>query len=97
MQVPLAVHSESLKTVFGYKPRSVPSSLPGRLLLNLLKHLNMHVVQLPLPTCMPVWLKCEMDGNYIIFRGSPSLDHKGESTVIRIIDTNDFVLREFEL
>jgi len=67
---------------------------PGRFGIhfhNFMKRLNMHVAQLPLPTCMPVWLKCDNDQNYIILSGSPSMENKGEVTYIRILDVHDFI------
>ena len=50
-----------------------------------------------MPTQLPVWLKGEIDTNYIILNGIPHIDNKDEITFIRIFDSQDFVLREFEI
>ena len=46
---------------------------------------------------MPVWLKCEIDSNQIILEGTPRIENKDEETVIRVTDTADYIIREFNI
>mmetsp|Transcript_28821 Transcript_28821/g.43525 ORF Transcript_28821/g.43525 Transcript_28821/m.43525 type:complete len:325 (-) Transcript_28821:389-1363(-) len=66
MHLPLITFSENVKQVFGFKIKTEPPGFMGALQYSVEKKLKMHLTPLPMPTCMPVWLKCEMDSNYII-------------------------------
>jgi len=97
MQTGLITYSDQIKVVRGYKTKSFPDNFMGKVMGTLLKRLNLHIVAYPLPTSMPVWLNCEVDANYIIFMGNPREENKGEVTFIRVFDSNDYIMREFEI
>lgn len=43
---------------------------------------------------LPKWLHVELQDNALYFSGKPNEADKGE-TLIQIIDTSDFILKEF--
>jgi len=97
MQTGIYAYSDQVKAVKGFKVKSLPPSLLGSLINPILSSFNLHLIPLPMPSYLPVWLKGEIDTNYIILSGVPHSDNKDEVTIIRILDSEDFVIREFEI
>mmetsp|Transcript_39898 Transcript_39898/g.61067 ORF Transcript_39898/g.61067 Transcript_39898/m.61067 type:complete len:110 (+) Transcript_39898:2739-3068(+) len=42
-------------------------------------------------------MSCEMDPNFIIIQGTPPFESKDETTLIRIYDDKNYVVRQFEV
>mmetsp|Transcript_25794 Transcript_25794/g.39646 ORF Transcript_25794/g.39646 Transcript_25794/m.39646 type:complete len:206 (-) Transcript_25794:280-897(-) len=97
MHIPIRINSEHIKQTYGFKPKAITSGFLSSAAFTVQKKLDMHIAQLPLPSCMPVWLKCQMDTNYIMLEGTPGLEHKGETTYIRVFNIHDFIEREFKI
>ena len=97
MQTSLIVYSDKIKEVKGFKLKNFRNGLAGHLKQWIMSALNLHVVSLPQPTCMPAWMSWEVTSNYIIFEGVPRLDNTNEETIIRIFESYDFIIREFRI
>ena len=89
--------SDQIKQVRAFKLRSFKSTSVARFMYPILSKLNFHIVALPLPTSMPVWLKCEVDASYIKLQGIPRPENKGKTITIRIFNVGDYIIREFEI
>jgi len=86
MQAGIYAYSDQVKAVRGYKLKAPIKGILGKMLNPILHALNLHMVALPMPTQLPVWLRGEIDSNYILMDGIPHIDNKDDLIIVRIMD-----------